>query len=185
MRALLLLCICLLFTGCMRKTDLDALPHVTRVAILQHQLQRGDLFPPYLDAEKIPPLVTFIDSQRLDWTRAYAVGFGPPSPVYYAHLFEGDRYVGYFAVGAAVLPGSSALFEVRYGKTYARKRVTRSDANQFLDLIGRGGGLATTERPNQAVQRTAGRSPFQLRVPTNFNEQPRAPSPAVADLVSR
>jgi hypothetical protein len=38
---------------------------------------------------------------------------------------------------------------------------------------------------NQAVQRTAGRSAFQLRVASNFTQQPRALSPAVADLLSR
>jgi hypothetical protein len=43
----------------------------------------------------------------------------------------------------------------------------------------------TQMRPNQAVQRTAGRSAFQLRVATNFSQQPRALSPAVADFVSR
>jgi hypothetical protein len=141
MRALFLISSCLVLTGCMRKTDLAPLPPITRVAILQHELQRNDSFPPYVDSDKVPALVTFMDGQRHDWTRAIGVGFGPPSPVYYAHLYAGDTYLGYFAVGAAVLPGSSALFQVRLGGIYAQKRVTRSEANRFLDLIGTGGEL--------------------------------------------
>ena len=39
--------------------------------------------------------------------------------------------------------------------------------------------------PNQAVQRTAGRSAFQLRVASNVSQQQRALLSAVADLVSR
>jgi hypothetical protein len=140
MRAVLLVGFCLFLTGCMKKTDLDPLPPVTRVDVLQHA-SHDDLFPPHIESGKVPPIATFIDGQRFDWTRAFGVGFGMPSPIYYAHLYEGDRYLGYFAVGAAALPGSSALFEVRYGKIYARKRVTRSEANRFLDLIGVGGEL--------------------------------------------
>jgi hypothetical protein len=40
-------------------------------------------------------------------------------------------------------------------------------------------------RPNQAMQRTVGRSAFPLSMTSTFNPQPHAPSPAVADLVSR
>ncbi|HWM23232.1 MAG TPA: hypothetical protein VNP98_00280 [Chthoniobacterales bacterium] len=132
------------------KTDLDSLPPVTGVSILWHPMERGDLFRPNPDFGQIPALVTFIDDQRDDWTRTYVVGFGVPHPVYYAHLYERDRYLGYFAVGAGVLPGSSAFFEVRYGKIYARKRVTRSDANRFLDLIGIGGELS--DKDDNAVR---------------------------------
>jgi hypothetical protein len=139
-RKLLLCAVCLLFAGCMRKADLAPLPRVTRAAILQHAW-RGDLYPQFLDAEKIPSLVAFIDGHRHGWTRANRVGFGQPSLVYYANLLDGDTYLGYFAVGAAVLPGSSAVFEVRYGDIYARKRVPKSEANRFLDLIGVGGKL--------------------------------------------
>jgi hypothetical protein len=38
---------------------------------------------------------------------------------------------------------------------------------------------------NRAMQRTAGRSPFSLSMTSTLNVQRRAPSPAVADLVSR
>jgi hypothetical protein len=38
---------------------------------------------------------------------------------------------------------------------------------------------------NQAMQRTAGRAAFPLPMNSTFNPQPRSPSPAVADLVSR
>ena len=45
--------------------------------------------------------------------------------------------------------------------------------------------LRRLKRSNQAMQRTAGRSAFPLSMTSTFNLQPRAPSPAVADLVSR
>jgi hypothetical protein len=41
------------------------------------------------------------------------------------------------------------------------------------------------ETPNQAMQRTAGRSAFPLSMTSTFNRQRRPPSPSVADLVSR
>ena len=40
-------------------------------------------------------------------------------------------------------------------------------------------------RPNHAMQRTAGRSAFQLSMSSTFNLQRCAPLPALADLVSR
>lgn len=52
-------------------------------------------------------------------------------------------------------------------------------------LRNRATDVQSTNRPNQAVQRTAGRYAFQFGVATNLREQPRALSPAVADLVSR
>jgi hypothetical protein len=49
------------------------------------------------------------------------------------------------------------------------------------------GGLfeVKPQRPNRAMQRTAGRSAFKLSTTSTFNQQPYAPSPAVADLGSR
>jgi hypothetical protein len=47
------------------------------------------------------------------------------------------------------------------------------------------GSVVVAQRPNQAMQRTAGRSAFSLQMTSTFNQQPHAPSPAVADLVSR
>ncbi len=135
----LFLAMCLALSGCMKSVDLDPLPDITRVDVLRSEELR--IYPPPFEIAKIPPLAAFIDGQRHGWTRAIAVGFGPPSPVYYAHVYSGGRYLGYFAVGAAVLPGSAALFQVRYGDIYAQKRVTRSEANKFLDLIGVGGEL--------------------------------------------
>ncbi|MGI9087113.1 MAG: hypothetical protein ACR2HH_05130 [Chthoniobacterales bacterium] len=44
---------------------------------------------------------------------------------------------------------------------------------------------AATPASNHAMQRTAGRSAFPLSMISTFNLQPRALSPAVADLVSR
>jgi membrane protease YdiL (CAAX protease family) len=45
--------------------------------------------------------------------------------------------------------------------------------------------LARPERPNQAMQQTAGRSAFPLSMTSTSNLQPHAPSPTVADLGSR
>jgi hypothetical protein len=124
------------------KTDLDPLAAVTRVYACDFEDLPSRLFPPPpMDDVQARALVAFIDRQRFNWTRTIGVEAGPPSPVYYAHLYAGDTYIGYFAVGAAALPGSSAFFRVRYAKLFAQKRVSRSDANQFLDLIGVGGEL--------------------------------------------
>ena len=45
--------------------------------------------------------------------------------------------------------------------------------------------LPTPKASNQAMQRTAGRPAFPLSMTSTFNQQPRAISPVVADLVSR
>ena len=42
-----------------------------------------------------------------------------------------------------------------------------------------------TNASNHAIQRTAGRSALQLGITGNLSQQPRALSPAVADLGSR
>jgi len=47
------------------------------------------------------------------------------------------------------------------------------------------GHRQSSKRPNQAMQRTAGRFAFPLSMTSTLNQQPRALSPAVADLVSR
>jgi hypothetical protein len=62
------------------------------------------------------------------------------------------------------------VIRVRWGGREIR--MTRSDA-------------IPPNASNQAVQRTAGRSAFQLFVASNLSEQPRTLSPAVADLGSR
>ncbi|MEN3368065.1 MAG: hypothetical protein V7609_208 [Verrucomicrobiota bacterium] len=142
MRALFLVGFCLILTGCMKKTDLGAVPPLTRVVVSSSESLNSSFPPRPLENAKASAVVAFINGHRFDWTRAIGVGFGVPSPVCYVHLYEGDRYLGYFGVGAAVLPGSSAFFEVQLGKLYARKRVTRSEANRFLDLIGIGGELS-------------------------------------------
>jgi len=57
-------------------------------------------------------------------------------------------------------------------------------AHVFTDVVI-AGIILFLARPNQAMQRTAGRSAFQLSMTSTFNPQPRSLSPAVADLVSR
>ena len=113
-RAVLLLGCCLVLSGCMKKTNLDPPRSVTRVVISSSDSPEWWFPPPRLgDDAKASAVVAFIDSHRFNWTRAIGVGFGVPHPAYYAHLYEGDRYLGYFGVGAGALPSSSALFEVR------------------------------------------------------------------------
>jgi hypothetical protein len=140
MRAARLCVFCALLTCCMKRTTLDPLPHITRVVVDGYE--NPGWIPPDAGDKKVAPLIAYMNGLRSGWTRAYGVGFGPPSPAYYAHLFDGDRYVGYFAVGAGVLPGSAAFFQVQYGDVFAQKRVTKAEANRFLDLVGVGGELS-------------------------------------------
>jgi hypothetical protein len=156
MRTALLFVFCVLLTGCMKRTALDPLPHITRVVVLQHE--HPGWVPPAAGVEEVAAIAAFMDSLRSGWTRAYGVGFGPPSPAYYAHLYDGDRYVGYFAVGAGVLPGSAAFFQVRYGHVFAQKRVTTAEANRFLNLIGVRGELSENV-DNEVRQQTANQPP--------------------------
>lgn len=133
--------LCMLLVGCMKRTDLAPMPHITRFIVLPKDYEYPYSIPSDIGQKDVGALVAFMDSVHSGWTRAYGVGFGPPSPAYYAHLYDGGRYVGYFAVGAGVLPGSAAYFQVRYGDVFAQKRVTKAEANRFLDLIGVGGEL--------------------------------------------
>ncbi len=74
-------------------------------------------------------------------------------------------------------------------------RVEMSSHHTYVDEMFRVrsafNSLVASARPlmpsssNQAVQRTTGRSALQLRAASNLSQQPRALSPAVADLVPR
>ncbi|HSH39394.1 MAG TPA: hypothetical protein VK993_11470 [Chthoniobacterales bacterium] len=126
------------------RTDLEPLPEVTQVEVLGYEGWRGSSAPAPLESSKLPALTAFIDEQRSGWTGGFLGTFELPHPVLRADLYEGDRYIGYFAVGGGILPGSHAVFEVRRGNVRARKRVAVSAANRFLDLIGEGGELINT-----------------------------------------
>jgi hypothetical protein len=141
----------------MKSVDIEPWPPVTRITLGDSELADRSFSPEngHLTVN-IPKLRAFIDGHRHGWTRAIAVGFGPPSPAWYAHLYDGDRYLGYFAVGAGALHGSAAIFRVRYGEVFAQKRVTAAEANQFLDFIGVGGGLAES-MDNEVRQQIAKR----------------------------
>ncbi len=169
MRVKLLTALCVILSGCMKSADVDPLPPVTRIALGSSELaessfapESAHLYDPASGTRSDYPKVNlaavqaFIDGHRRGWTRAIAVGFGPPSPAWYAHLYDGDRYLGYFAVGSGALPGSAAFFRVRYGEVFAQKRVTAAEANRFLDLIGVGGELAES-MDNEVKQQIAKR----------------------------
>ena len=141
----------------MKSVDIEPWPRVTRITLGGSEVADRSFSPEnfHLTVD-IPKLRAFIDGHRDGWTRAIAVGFGPPSPAWYAHLYDGDRYVGYFAVGAGALHGSAAFFRVQYGEVFAQKRVTAAEANRFLDLIGVGGELAES-MDNEVRQQIANR----------------------------
>jgi len=150
----------------MKSADIGPLPPFTRIT-LGGSDPEGAFAPLKYDPVSrtwskdfkvdLAALQAFIDGHRRGWTRAIAVGFGPPAPAWYAHLYAGDRYLGYFAVGAGALPGSAAFFQVQLGDFFAQKRVTAAEANRFLDLIGIGGELAENV-DNGVRQLMAGRS---------------------------
>lgn len=167
---MLLVALCVISTGCMKSVDIEPWPAVTRITLGHSELVDRSFSPEngHLTAN-IPSLRAFIDEHRRGWTRAIAVGFGPPSPAWYAHLYDGDKYLGYFAVGAGALHGSAAFFRVRYGDVFAQKRVTAAEANRFLDLIGVGGGLA--ENVDNEVRQQIAKQPAASR-PAVLVERP-------------
>ena len=136
MRLLFLVVLCVFSSGC-AKTDLAPLPTITRVDLVCRWAPTKDLS----DASNVAAIVNFIDRERLGWTRAFLFGFGAPEPIARVELYDGNRYIGYFAVTGGVLPDSAAAFEVRYGTIHAQKRIDKSEANDFLDIIGLGGEL--------------------------------------------
>jgi hypothetical protein len=162
MRAIVLVALCVILTGCMKSADIAPLPPVTRITLGSSELAENSFSPEngHLTVN-VPRLRAFIDGHSQGWTRAIAVGFGPPSPAWYAHLYDGDRYLGYFAVGGGALHGSAAFFRVRYGEFFAQKRVTAAEANRFLDLVGVGGGLA--ENMNNKVRQQVAKQPAASR----------------------
>ncbi len=138
MRLVVVLILCACSASCV-KTDLAPLPHVTRVEISHSRY--GQRTKDLSEPGNVSAVVQFIDLHRLGWTRPYVFGFGAPAPFIGVDLCDGDNYVGEFTVRSGVLPGGNALFEVRYGKIRAHKRVPKSEANRFLDLIGMEGQL--------------------------------------------
>lgn len=165
----------------MKSADIGPLPPFTRITVGGSDPQRA--YPPlkYDRASgtlsrdfkvDLAALHAFIDGRRRGWTRAIAVGFGPPAPASYAHLYAGNEYLGYFAVGSGALPGSAAFFQVQLGDLFAQKRITAAEANQFLELIGEGGELAenvdTEVRQQMATRSSASRKPALVERPAKF-----------------
>ena len=152
MRRTFLVLLVMLAVGCV-KTDLQPFPRVTRIEV--HQSTSN----PTLSDPKVTAAVTdFINGERLGWTRPLL--FGPGSPVEAANinLYDESGWLGRFSVRSSVLPGGHALFEVRNRNMRAYKRVTKSEANQFLDLIGVGGELSEN-MDNEVRQQIANQPP--------------------------
>jgi hypothetical protein len=118
------------------KTDVEQFPTVTRIEV--HQQTSN----PTLSDPKVTSAITdFINSERLGWTRPFLFEFGTPVEAANINLYDESGWIGRFSVRSSVLPGGHALFEVRNRKMYAYKRVEKSEANRFLDVIGVGGEL--------------------------------------------
>ena len=91
-----------------------------------------------------------------------------------------DRTDNLLLIAFFSVDGSPSRFE--FGGPLSDIDKLRSARDQ---LIERTKATETAQKPNQAMQRTAGRSAFPLPMTSTFDLQPHAPSPAVADLVSR
>jgi hypothetical protein len=135
MRLVLMLVLCACSAGCV-KTDLQPFPKATRIEV-HHSTSNPTLSDPNVTAA----VTDFINSQRWGWTRPLL--FGPGTPVEAANisLYDESGWLGKFSVRSSVLPGGHALFEVQRRNMRAYKRVEKSEANRFLDLIGVGGEL--------------------------------------------
>jgi len=125
----------ILAAGCV-KTDLQPFPRVTRIE-LHHTTSNPTLTDPTTTAA----VVDFINAQRFGWTRPIGFGFGTPVEAVNINLYDESGWLGRFSVRSSVLPGGHALFEVRNRDVHAYKRVEKSEANRFLDVIGVGGEL--------------------------------------------
>lgn len=121
-------------TGC-TKTALPPFAHVTRVEVLSCR-SRYNYFAPINAPDEVSALLAFINRPRPSWTRTFVFDFGVPRALVRADLYDGDAFLGSFAVGGGILPGKRAFFEVRRGKILARLNVPVSEANEFIDLIG-------------------------------------------------
>jgi len=118
------------------KTDLQPFPTATRIEV--HHVTWN---PTFSDAATTAAIVDFINEERLGWTRPIGFGYGSPVEVVRIDMYDSSGWIGKFGVRSSVLPGGHALFEVRNRDMRAYKRVTKSEANRFLDLVGLGGEL--------------------------------------------
>ena len=155
MRAGFAIAVCICLTACV-KTSLPPFQQITHVEVRGCRSPQYDYFGAITAPEKLATLMEFINRPRPKWTRTFVFDFGDPQAMVRADLYEGNTYVGYFAVGGGALPGKRAFFEVRRGNILARLTVPISEANNFIDLIGaRGARLINTSMwSNPAMQRT-------------------------------
>ncbi len=101
------------------------------------------------------------------------------SPVGHGRWYAGgELLVIHFATG----DGGSMVDYLRVVDIAPDLIRLRSDGH---DVLMQRAAPSAPQASNHAMQRTAGRSAFPLSMTSTFNLQPRAPSPAVADLVSR
>jgi hypothetical protein len=135
MRRTFLAVLLLFYAGC-KRTDLQPFPTLTRIEV-HHSTSNPTLSDPAVTAA----VVDFLNSERLGWTRPFGPGPGGPVEAVYVNLYNDSGWIGDFSVRSSVLPGGHALFEIRNRDMRAYKRVEKSEANRFLDVIGVGGEL--------------------------------------------
>jgi hypothetical protein len=107
MRVAVIIAILIDLTGC-TKTTLPPVADVTRVEVRSCRSQY-DYFGAITAPDKLSELMEFINRPRSSWTRTFVFDFGVPRALVRADLYDGDTYVGYFAVGGGLLPGKRAF----------------------------------------------------------------------------
>ncbi len=123
----------------------------------------------------------FSQTRRSDTISPHSCAWAPSNPIPLSHSLSYTHSL--MTSGCNLLAdiphSSSKSFEISFLTS------SHTSTNTIESIISRKPALCGTRSPNQAMQRTAGRSPFPLSMTFTFNLEPRAPSPAVADLVSR
>ena len=115
------------------------------------------------------------------WLDRCEQSIGSPMTNFALRTPSGDLIGAIGAVGALSAGAHSAEFGYWLAQSYRGRGLMPRVIRTFSDYAF----LTPIETPNQAIQRTAGCAAFPLSMTSTFNQQPRALSPSVADLVSR
>jgi hypothetical protein len=116
-------------------------------------------------------------------------GYSPFGDAWGTYRIAGDKIIARVSAHRGE-PGHTGVVWLEYRghidgeRMVLRVQVRKTNYDETLRYKFMKIGLPP-DRPNQAMQRTAGRSALQLSMTSTFNPQRRELSPAVADLVSR